>query len=79
VGREGSLDYQFYVFNQDSKGAKSLTGRLAWSPVIGHELAGSFYWGRYTPQFLKGENLWSLGLDGLTHLGFAAPAGYFRS
>jgi opacity protein-like surface antigen len=105
VGREGSLDYQFYVvngvsldseiehiiqskegtrgrleaevemspstgtFNQDSKGAKSLTGRLAWSPVIGHELAGSFYWGRYTPQFLKGENLWSLGLDGLTHLG----------
>jgi hypothetical protein len=57
------------TFANDSKGAKSLTGRLAWSPAIGHELAGSFYWGRYTPQYLKSENLWSLGFDGLTHLG----------
>lgn len=105
IGREGSLDYQFYVVNgvsldaeiehaiqskettrgkleaevalrpsagtfaNDSKSAKSLTGRLAWSPAIGHELAGSFYWGRYTPQYLKSEQVWSLGLDGLTHLG----------
>ena len=43
------------TFANDSKGAKSLTGRLAWSPAIGHELAGSFYWGRYTPQYLKSE------------------------
>lgn len=105
VGREGQLDYQFYVVNgvsldaeiesaiqskettrgkleaevalrpttgtfaNDVKEAKSLTGRLAWSPIVGHELAGSFYWGRYTPQYLKGENVWSLGFDGLTHLG----------
>ena len=57
------------TFANDFKEAKSLTGRLAWSPVVGHELAGSFYWGRYTPQYLKGENVWSLGFDGLTHLG----------
>jgi hypothetical protein len=57
------------TFANDTKGAKSLTGRLAWSPILGHELAGSFYWGRYTPQFLKSENVWSLGFDGLTHIG----------
>lgn len=57
------------TFANDSKTAKSLTGRLAWSPLVGHELAGSFYWGRYTPQFLDDENVWSLGFDGLSHLG----------
>jgi hypothetical protein len=57
------------TFNLDSKGAKSLTGRLNFSPLVGHELAGSFYWGRYTPQFLSDEKVWSLGFDGLTHLG----------
>lgn len=57
------------TFANDSKGAKSLTGRLAWSPALGHELAGSFYWGRYTPQFLSDEKVWSLGFDGLTHVG----------
>lgn len=56
-------------FANDSKGAKSLTGRLAYSPLPGHELAGSFYWGRYTPQYLNSEQVWSLGFDGLTHLG----------
>lgn len=57
------------TFANDLKSAKSLTGRLAFSPAPGHELAGSFYWGRYTPQFLNDEKVWSLGLDGLTHLG----------
>lgn len=57
------------TFANDSKSAKSLTGRLAYSPAVGHELAGSFYWGRYTPGFLKDEKVWSLGFDGLTHLG----------
>ncbi len=57
------------TFNLDTKEAKSLTGRLAWDPIPGHELAGSFYWGRYTPQFLSDEQVWSLGFDGLTHLG----------
>lgn len=57
------------TFFQDPKDAKSLTGRLNYSPALGHEIAGSFYWGRYTPQYLNSQNLWSLGLDGLTHLG----------
>ncbi len=105
VGKNGLLDYQFYVVNgvslnadieqivqsrettrsrlvagveispqtgsfaNDSKGAKSLTGRLAYAPTPGHELAGSFYWGRYTPQYLNSEQVWSLGFDGFTHLG----------
>jgi hypothetical protein len=57
------------TFSTDSKDAKALAGRLAYSPLVGHELAGSFYWGRYTPEFLEGEDAWSLGFDGLTHLG----------
>lgn len=57
------------TFANDAKEAKSLAGRLAFSPAAGHELAGSFYWGRYTPQFLKDEKVWSLGFDGLTHVG----------
>lgn len=57
------------TFFQDPKDAKSLTGRLNYSPALGHEIAGSFYWGRYTPQYLKSQDVWSLGLDGLTHLG----------
>ena len=57
------------TFNLDSKNAKSLTGRVNFSPLVGHEVAGSFYWGRYTPQFLNSENVWSLGFDGLTHVG----------
>lgn len=57
------------TFSNDPKEAKSLAGRLAFSPALGHEFAGSFYWGRYTPQFLKKENVISLAFDGLTHLG----------
>src|SRR5205814_10687893 len=56
------------TFANDAKGAKSLTGRLAFSPAPGHELAGSFYWGRYTPHFLNDEKLWSLRVDRLVHL-----------
>jgi len=66
---EAKLSPSTGTFSNDSKNAKSLAGRLAFSPVVGHELAGSFYWGRYTPDFLKSENIWSLGFDGLTHLG----------
>lgn len=57
------------TFNLDSKTAKSLTGRLNYSPLEGHEIAGSFYWGRYTPKYLSDEKVWSLAVDGLTHLG----------
>jgi len=57
------------TFATDSKSDKALTGRLAFIPVVGHELGGSFYWGRYTPQLMADEKVWSVGLDGLTHLG----------
>ncbi len=57
------------TFATDSKSDKALTGRLAFIPAVGHELAGSFYWGRYTPQFMTDEKVWSVGLDGLTTLG----------
>lgn len=57
------------TFANDTKTAKSLAGRVNFSPVVGHELAASFYWGRYTPQFLDSENVWSFGFDGLTHIG----------
>jgi hypothetical protein len=57
------------TFNLDTKTAKSLTGRLNFSPWEGHEIAGSFYWGRYTPKFISDEKVWSLGFDGLTHVG----------
>jgi opacity protein-like surface antigen len=74
-GARGKLETEVKIspqtgsFANDSKGAKSLTGRFAYSPLPGHELAGSFYWGRYTPKYLNSEQVWSLGLDGFTHVG----------
>ncbi len=55
--------------NVDLKNAKAVTGRLAWSPLPGQELGGSFYLGRYTPDFLAAERLMSFGADGLFTLG----------
>jgi len=57
------------TFNLDSKDAKAIAGRVVWSPLIGREIAGSFYWGRYTPDFLPDEDIYSLSFDGLTDLG----------
>jgi hypothetical protein len=57
------------TFGSDVKNAKALTGRLAWSPALGHEIAASGYWGQYTPDFLGREDVWSLGLDGKTGFG----------
>jgi hypothetical protein len=57
------------TFGSDVKDAKAVTGRLAWSPYLGHEMGGSFYFGQYTPDFLGKEDLWSLGLDGKTGVG----------
>ena len=48
------------TFVQDVKNAKAFTGRVALSPALGHEIGGSWYYGRYTPSFLPDENLWSL-------------------
>jgi hypothetical protein len=57
------------TFGSDVKNAKALTGRLAWSPSLGHEIGASGYWGQYTPDFLGKEDLWSLGLDGKSGFG----------
>jgi len=54
------------TFSQDFKNAKALAGRLAWQPAPGHEIAPSFYWGRYTPSYLPSESVWSIGIDGIT-------------
>jgi hypothetical protein len=57
------------TFANDSKSAKALSGRVAYSPAPGHEIAPSFYWGRYTPSYLPSEDVWSLGLDGISTWG----------
>jgi hypothetical protein len=57
------------TFSSDVKDAKAVTGRLGWSPRLGHELAGSFYYGQYTPDFLDEEDLWSIAADGRTGFG----------
>jgi hypothetical protein len=51
------------------KDAKAITGRLAWSPVLGHEIAASGYFGQYTPDFLGDEDVWSAAADGRTGWG----------
>ena len=57
------------TFGNDVKDAKAITGRLAWSPVLGHEIAASGYYGQYTPDFLGKEDLWSAAADGRTGWG----------
>jgi hypothetical protein len=57
------------TFNTDSKEGKAVTGRLAYSPALGHEIASSFYWGQYTPDFLGNEDLYSFSVDGRTGIG----------
>ena len=57
------------TFNLDNKDAKAVSGRFAVSPALGNEIAGSFYWGRYTPDFLPSEDLYALSADGIYGLG----------
>ncbi len=57
------------TFGSDVKDAKAITGRFAWSPVLGHEIAASGYYGQYTPDFLGKEDLWALAGDGRTGWG----------
>jgi hypothetical protein len=66
---EAKLEPSTGTFGRDVKDAKAGAGRLAYSPLLGHEIAGSFYAGQYTPDFLGSKNLWALGLDGLTTWG----------
>jgi len=59
------------TFSNDTKEAKAFSGRVAFAPVEGQEIAVSFYTGRYTPQYLQGENVTSFALDGIARfLGF---------
>jgi hypothetical protein len=57
------------TFGNDVKDAKAVTGRMALSPVIGHEVGLSGYFGQYTPDFLGKEDLWSVAADGRTGWG----------
>ena len=64
----------------DSKGAKAVAGRLAWSPLLGQEIAASIYSGRYTPRLLNNRNLLSWSVDGLaTFAGFELEAEYVNT
>lgn len=59
------------TFSNDTKEAKAFTGRVAFDPIEGQEIAVSFYHGRYTPQYLDAQNVTSLALDGISRfLGF---------
>lgn len=65
------------TFDIDNKDAKALTGRFALSPSLGSEIATSFYWGRYTPDFLPDETVYTISADGLFNYGpFAVEAEY---
>lgn len=66
---EGKIEPATGTFGSDVKDAKAGTGRVAWSPRLGHEIAASGYFGQYTPDYLANENLWALGLDGRTGYG----------
>jgi hypothetical protein len=57
------------TFGSDVKDSKAVTGRLAWSPLLGHEIAASGYYGQYTPDWLAKEDLWALAADGKTGWG----------
>jgi hypothetical protein len=65
---EGEFSMQTGSFSNDIKDSKAVAGRLAWSPGPGHEIAASFYTGRYTPDYLQGADVTSLSLDGITQL-----------
>jgi len=54
------------TFSQDVKDSKAVTGRVAFSPALGHEIGLSGYWGRYTPGFLPSKDLTMFGFDWLS-------------
>jgi hypothetical protein len=55
--------------NLDLKRDKAGALRLTWSPEPGSELGASVYYGRYTPDFLPSESVWSVAVDGKTGFG----------
>ncbi len=57
-------------FDGNANNSLALTGRVALRPAPGQEFALSGYVGNYVPSFLaRDETLWSIGFDGLHHLG----------
>ncbi|MCE9626053.1 MAG: hypothetical protein K8R69_11495 [Deltaproteobacteria bacterium] len=66
---ESEIGIQTGTFSQDVKDAKAVTGRIAFSPALGHEIGLSGYWGRYTPDFLIDRKLVIFGFDWLSTFG----------
>lgn len=56
-------------FSNDLNGNKAITGRLGLLPEPGQEFAVSGYYGRYTPDFMDSESVWSVAVDGLHTFG----------
>lgn len=57
-------------FDGNANSSLALTGRVALKPMPGQEVALSGYVGNYVPSFLdRDETLWSVGIDGLHHVG----------
>jgi hypothetical protein len=52
------------TFSDDLKTGKSIATRWAYSPSLGDEIAASLYWGRYTPDFLSNQPVFSFAVDG---------------
>lgn len=65
------------TFGNDSKSAKTFSGRLAYSPTLGLEVGLSGYYGRYTPQYLDAEYVGSAGVDFLLNRGSFALEGQY--
>lgn len=57
------------TFSRDLNDNKALTGRIALRPSPNHDVAISGDYGRYTPDFLIDEDVWSPGFDGLHKVG----------
>ena len=58
------------AFDGNANSSLALAGRVALRPAPGQEVALSGYVGNYVPSFLeRDETLWSVGIDGLHHIG----------
>ncbi|MBL7685928.1 MAG: hypothetical protein JNK65_07850 [Deltaproteobacteria bacterium] len=66
---EAEFKVQTGTFSRDVKNAKTITGRLMYSPALGHEFGLSGYFGRYTPDYLPGKNLTAFAFDTLQTFG----------
>ena len=64
VAYEVKLQPSRGTFSDDVKSGKSIGTRWAYSPWLGDEIAASFYWGRYTPDYLPNRPVFSFAVDG---------------